>query len=189
MRLIKRYPNRKLYDTAEKCYVTLSDIARLIRDGNDVQVMDHASGEDLTAITLTQIISEQEKRQSGFLPRAVLTGLIQAGGERLSTLRHALVSPLDMRHYVDAEIDKRLGTLALNGALEEAEVARLREKLLSGDAFATDTALKESAVTDLERVLAHYGVPSRKNIMELEGQLERLERKLDSLLKDSESGG
>ena len=81
MRLIKRYPNRKLYDTEDKMYVTLNGIAELIRDGHDVQVVDHTSGEDLTAVTLTQIIFEQEKRQSGFLPRSVLTGLVQAGGE------------------------------------------------------------------------------------------------------------
>ena len=53
MPLIKRYPNRKLYDTEAKQYVTLEQIAELIRSGKDVQVIDHESGEDLTALTLS----------------------------------------------------------------------------------------------------------------------------------------
>ncbi|MGD8735253.1 MAG: polyhydroxyalkanoate synthesis regulator DNA-binding domain-containing protein, partial [Anaerolineae bacterium] len=55
MTRIKRYPNRKLYDTEAKQYITLEGIAALIRQGNEVQVIDHATGEDLTALTLTQI--------------------------------------------------------------------------------------------------------------------------------------
>ena len=68
MTMIKRYPNRKLYDTEAKQYITLSGIAELIRQGGDIQVSDYATGEDLTALTLSQIIFEQEKKQSGFLP-------------------------------------------------------------------------------------------------------------------------
>ena len=61
MPIIKRYPNRKLYDTAAKQYVSLDGIAAMIRRGDEVQVVDHATGEDLTTLTLTQIIVEQEK--------------------------------------------------------------------------------------------------------------------------------
>jgi polyhydroxyalkanoate synthesis repressor PhaR len=93
MPVIKRYPNRKLYDTEAKQYVTLEAIAALIRQGEEIQVVDHTTGEDLTAITLSQIIFEQEKKLSGFLPQAVLTGLIQAGGDTLSALRRTLASP------------------------------------------------------------------------------------------------
>ena len=81
MTIIKRYPNRKLYNTNTKQYVTLDGIAGLIRQGEEIQILDHASGEDLTTVTLTQIILDQEKKQSGFLPLAVLTGLIQSGGQ------------------------------------------------------------------------------------------------------------
>ena len=64
-------------------YVTLDGVAHLIRDGEEIQIVDHASGEDLTAVTLTQIIFEQEKKEGGFLPRSLLTGLIQSGGQTL----------------------------------------------------------------------------------------------------------
>ena len=143
MRLIKRYPNRKLYDMEDKKYVTLNDISRLIREGYEVQVIGHPSGDDLTAVTLTQIIFEQEKSQAGFLPRSVLTGLVRAGGERLSTLRRALVSPLELLHHVDEEIDQRVRVLIRRGELEEAEGMRLREKLLAIGGFRNETSPSE----------------------------------------------
>jgi polyhydroxyalkanoate synthesis repressor PhaR len=77
MPVIKRYPNRKLYDTAARRYISLDGIADLIRDGAEVQVVEHDTGDDLTALILMQIIVEQEKRQSGFLPRPVFASLVQ----------------------------------------------------------------------------------------------------------------
>ena len=68
---IKRYPNRKLYNTNSKSYITLDGIAALIRDGSEVEILDHGTGEDLTTVTLTQIIFEQEKKHAGFLPRSI----------------------------------------------------------------------------------------------------------------------
>jgi polyhydroxyalkanoate synthesis repressor PhaR len=78
MPLIKRYSNRKLYDTAAKRYISLRDVALLIRDGEEVQVIDFDSGDDMTALVLSQIIFEQEKRQGGSLPKSVLAGLVRA---------------------------------------------------------------------------------------------------------------
>lgn len=89
-RIIKRYANRKLYDTRDSRYVTLDQIAEMIRDGEDVRVVENTSKEDLTSVTLAQIIFEQEKRQRSFLPLSALRKVIQSGGESL----HDLVSQL-----------------------------------------------------------------------------------------------
>lgn len=182
MRMIKRYPNRKLYDTEAKKYVTLNGIAELIRAGHDVQVVDHTTGEDLTAVTLTQIIFEQEKQQAGFLPRSVLTGLVQAGGDRLSTLRRALASPLDLFHQVDEEIDQRIRALVRRGELEESEGLRLRDKLLALGRHRRESAPPELSEEEVARVLNEHGVPSREEFQELESELELLVKKLDSVL-------
>lgn len=183
MRTIKRYPNRKLYDTEAKKYITLNGIAELIRDGEEIQVVDHTSGEDLTAVTLTQIIFEREKQESGFLPRSVLTGLVQAGGERLSTLRRTLASPLDLLHHVDEEIDRRIHTLVRLGDLEEKEGLSLREKLLSARGTGRTTVSEE----ELERILAEKGVPTQDDLRALEAKLETLVRKLNEVLPDAEA--
>ena len=81
-KIVKRYANRKLYDTERSCYVTLDDIAVMIRSGEEVTVVDNKSGEDLTSVTLAQIIFETEKKSS-FMPLGLLRGIIQESGESI----------------------------------------------------------------------------------------------------------
>src|ERR1043166_2540186 len=90
-RLIKRYGNRKMYDTRESRYVTLDNVAELVRAGEDLRIIDNDSGDDLTAVTFAQIIFEQEKRTNGLLGLPVLRRLIQQGGEAV----HELLSSVD----------------------------------------------------------------------------------------------
>ena len=85
-RVIKRYANRKLYDTQRSRYVTLEQIADMIRSGEDVKIVDNNSKEDLTSVTLAQIIFEEEKKRNSFLPLAAMRGIIQSGGESLQEL-------------------------------------------------------------------------------------------------------
>ena len=104
---IKRYPNRKLYNTETKQYITLEGIADLIRMGEEISVTDHKNGEDLTSLTLTQIILEQEKKQDGLLSNSFLTGLIRTGGERLSAVRRESMTILE------EQLEKRLRQLQI----------------------------------------------------------------------------
>ena len=179
MPVIKRYPNRKLYDTEAKRYITLDGIATLIRQGQEVEVTDHATGEDLTAITLTQVIFEQEKRRSGFLPQAVLTGLIQAGGETMGTLRRTLAHPLNLARQVDEEIEQRVQTLISRGELAAEEGRRLRDKLLVPGQPQFDQPWPSEE--ELEQVLADKGIPTRDELGQVLDQLEALSAKLDGM--------
>jgi polyhydroxyalkanoate synthesis repressor PhaR len=86
-RVVKRYSNRKLYDTVESRYVTLPQIAELVRKGEDVRIIDNTTKEDLTGVTLAQILYEEERKQSSALPLTALKDLINTSRERiLSTL-------------------------------------------------------------------------------------------------------
>lgn len=76
--LIKRYASRRLYNTETSDYVTLEDIARFIRDGREVQIVDLKSGDDLTRQYLLQIIAEHESRGENVLPLDVLTDLVRS---------------------------------------------------------------------------------------------------------------
>jgi polyhydroxyalkanoate synthesis repressor PhaR len=78
MRVIRRYSNRKLYDTQESHYVTLAQVAAIIRAGDEVQVLDKDTGRDLTSATMALIIFEEEKRGSN-LGLAGLRKIIQTG--------------------------------------------------------------------------------------------------------------
>jgi len=76
--VIKKYANRRLYDTSGSRYINLEDIASLVRNGKDLQVVDAKTGEDLTRVTLTQIIVEDAKGQPTGLPLELLRQLIVA---------------------------------------------------------------------------------------------------------------
>lgn len=182
MPAIKRYPNRKLYDTEAKRYITLDGIAALIRDGEEVTIIDHKTDEDLTAVTLTQIIFEQEKKQGGFLPKSVLTGLVRTGGDTINTLRRGLSVPLDMVKQVDSEIERRLQVLISKGELARDEGIRLRSKLLSFSSQSDEGILDEE---DLELLLHQHDIPTREEIDHLNQQIVTLTTQLDSLLQQS----
>lgn len=81
--VIKRYQNRKLYDTINSTYVTLEDIGNLIRHGQEVCIIDNKSKEDLTSVTLTQIIFEEEKKKKNQLPLVILKNIIRGSAEDL----------------------------------------------------------------------------------------------------------
>ena len=79
--VIKKYPNRRLYDTSGSRYINLEDIGELIRKGKDVQVLDAQTGEDLTRVTLTQIIVDDAKQQPTGLPLELLRQLIMSSDQ------------------------------------------------------------------------------------------------------------
>jgi len=84
-RLIKRYGSRKLYDTTESRYVSLEEIAAWIRNGEEIEVQDNATSEDVSAQTLTQIISEEGRKRSLLLSPELLHDLIRAGGSAVTS--------------------------------------------------------------------------------------------------------
>jgi len=180
MPVIKRYPNRKLYDTNAKQYITLEGIADLIRLGQDIQVIDNASGEDLTTVTLTQIIFELEKKQSGFLPRSILASLIETGGDRLHSLQKNIFGQLTFFTQVDEEIRQRIQALVKQGELADREGKRLIDRMISlGAGRLSQKPLPVDQ--DIERVLEKSRVPTRQDMDHLMDQLDTLMRKLDEL--------
>lgn len=85
VKVIKRYQNRKLYDTQQSCYVTLDDIAKMIRAQEEVMVIDNKTKNDITAATLTQIIFESEKKATQHAPLFTLREIIQNGNGSISS--------------------------------------------------------------------------------------------------------
>jgi len=84
--VVKKYANRRLYNTETSSYVTLDDLAAMVRDGRDFVVYDAKSSEDLTRSVLTQIIVEQEGKGQNMLPTSVLRQLIGLYGDNLQSL-------------------------------------------------------------------------------------------------------
>jgi len=102
-RIIKRYANRKLYDTEHSRYVTLDQISEMIRNGDDVKIVDNKTKEDLTTVTLAQIIFEEEKKQRSFLPLGAMRNIIQSGGEWFAEAQRRVQSILPGKKREDGD--------------------------------------------------------------------------------------
>jgi PHB/PHA accumulation regulator DNA-binding domain/Poly(hydroxyalcanoate) granule associated protein (phasin) len=116
--LIKKYANRKLYDTRTSKYVTLDELAGLVRDGHEIKVVDRETGQDLTQVTLSQIVLSEEKRGPA---RHVDGGALQERGQALlDYVRKTLNVPSDLVN----QMEKRRGDL--EGMVDEAIERALR---------------------------------------------------------------
>jgi polyhydroxyalkanoate synthesis repressor PhaR len=83
---IKKYANRRLYDTERSCYITLEDLGTMVRDGRDFRVVDAKSGDDITHNVLTQIIMDEETRGETLLPVNFLRHLIGMYGDKMQSM-------------------------------------------------------------------------------------------------------
>jgi polyhydroxyalkanoate synthesis repressor PhaR len=116
--LIKKYANRKLYDTRTSSYITLEGIAGLVRDGHEIKVVDRETGQDLTQVTLSQIVLSEEKRSP---VRAIDGNAIQERGQALlDYVRKTLNVPSDLVN----QMEKRRGDF--EGVIDEAIERALR---------------------------------------------------------------
>jgi len=188
-RIIKRYANRKLYDTEHSRYVTLDQISEMIRNGDDVKIVDNKTKEDLTTVTLAQIIFEEEKKQRSFLPLGAMRNIIQSGGEWFAEAQRRVQSILPGKKKDDgspAEPDpvppidetedaaKRRSLLALREWVEHSK-HRLDEWQKQVDARVRGTIeTVQHAVNPLAGV--HKDVKAlTERIAELESKLRELE--------------
>ena len=131
--VIRKYGNRRLYNTAGKCYVNLEEVAQMIRSGGEIQVVDAKTGEDLTRAILTQIIVEETRSNNGGLPLEILKELI-ALSDRAKTdiLEHYLRTALETyrrAQQAPVEFVRSLFTIKPAGSSEVEELRRRVEEL------------------------------------------------------------
>jgi len=179
--LIKRYANRKLYNTETSRYITLKGIAELIEQDREVQVIDNETGEDITSVALSQILVDSE-RAARNVPGSVLSELISKGGDALYTAVRRRVGGAqegmeELRRNVRRVIAPR----------ERESAARLSDWLHEGRSE-FEAALHGA----VERVFRALDLPRRSDIEALNANLERLSKVLENLESsppDDESRG
>lgn len=185
-RIIKRYTNRKLYDTVRSKYVTLEEIAAMIKSGADIRVVDNQSKEDLTSVTLAQIIFEEEKAKRNRMPLHMLREIVRHGGESIT-------------EFISKEVTPRVTSIR-----EGAE--DLRDRLLKRDAAEKDgrpaardtakelVAASQRALEDLQRRIDERvravvdgllgNLPAlARDVQALEAKIGELESKLAEMEK------
>src|SRR5450755_1162558 len=163
--LIKKYGNRRLYDSSNSRYVNLDDIARLLREGKDLQIVDAKTGQDLTRVTLTQIITEDAKNRPTGLPLELLRQLVLASDEvRQEFLMWYLKSAFDTYEKVQDAVQSRLGEVR-SAVLSPVDAIR---QLLGPPASSQKGVLSETE-PEVDAL--------RKRVAELEARLEALPKK------------
>jgi polyhydroxyalkanoate synthesis repressor PhaR len=158
--IIKKYGNRRLYDTSTSRYINLEEIAALVRNGTEVQVVDVKTGEDLTRVTLTQIITENAKEQPTGLPLELLRQLVMASDH---------VGQEFIMWYLKSAFDtyQKLQT-AIQGGLSEVQSAAL-SPLSMMKKFVKSTAGQEQPEdSELEQL--------RKRLADMEARLKEKEQ-------------
>ena len=161
--VIKKYGNRRLYDTTSSRYVNLDDLAAHIRAGREVQVVDAKSGQDLTRVILTQIITEDAKDKPTGLPLELLRQLIIASDEvRQEFLMWYLKSAFETYQKLQDTVQNRLSEVQ-SAILSPVDLMR---RFLSTTASASAETKEETEVEAL-----------RKRVAELEGRAGKSRRK------------
>jgi polyhydroxyalkanoate synthesis repressor PhaR len=182
VKLVKRYANRKLYDTQRSCYVTLDEIAEMIRTGDDVRVIDNKTKEDLTAVTFAQIIFESEKRMSR-MPLALLRGLIQSGNDALTDLvNRAVTQPVQQ---LKAETEKMVERVVTRSeeAREEARAA-LRDLVQSSSNVVEEWQRRVDDRVGRTMGAMNHLVRVGQDLGELKDRMDGLEKKLSKHERD-----
>ncbi len=189
-RVIKRYSNRKLYDTRDSRYVTLQQIGEMVRAGEEVQIIDNKTKEDKTEVTLALILSEDLKSQPRSVPLGALRDLIQErGGRLLTSLREGPIGRLIPGGPPGAEGTTPVAAAPEPPVEEKKEPAPDPEKLADGklaDAKAAEKSkgrlseLMESSLSTIEDRISAI-LPSLKAWSELENEVKRLGQRVEEL--------
>jgi polyhydroxyalkanoate synthesis repressor PhaR len=195
-RIIKRYANRKLYDTEHSRYVTLDQISEMIRNGDDVKIVDNKTKEDLTTVTLAQIIFEEEKKQRSFLPLAAMRNIIQSGGEWFAEAQRRVQSILPGKRK-DETLPESAGDESSSEATDETAMKRrslasLREWVdhsrhrLDEWQKQVDTKIR-TTIDGISQTITPWASVN-KDVRALADRIEELEAKLRELETHEERG-
>src|SRR5437762_3917052 len=171
-KVIKRYTNRKLYDTVESRYVTLDEIAQMIKGGAEVKIIDNRSKEDLTSVTLAQIIFEVEKKRSR-MPLGVLREIIRHGGEAVAgfyqekagTLAGKLGELKSKTETIREDIEQRVKGVA--GIFRPADGASPVKDVMAAGERAVDE-IRGRMDTAVKSVVESLGAPAAAEIDRLQ---------------------
>lgn len=191
-RIIKKYANRKLYDTEARRFIALAEIAAVISEGDRIRVIDNETGKDVTTVILAQIILEQEKEKKGLTSISpLLHELIRRGRSSISEfIERSLLASVETLSLTRDKAEEIVGDLVRRRRLSRAEGQRLRDRLL-GKAKESKAALHDQIESKIHRIVEQMDAPTREEISHLKESLRLVHEKLDALIHPevSQRGG
>lgn len=186
---IKKYANRRLYNTATSCYVTLDYLSQLVKAGAEFSVYDAKSGEDITRSVLTHIIVEEETKGNSMLPVSFLRHLISFYGDSLQVivpqyLEQAMQSfaqnQKQMRTYLNGAFDGFLPFGSFD-QMSKQQMAMFEQAMRMFHPFHTDTENNDNAESGSSEPAAQDTTETRCKIEDLRARLNSIQHQLDEL--------
>ncbi|MFC1654215.1 polyhydroxyalkanoate synthesis regulator DNA-binding domain-containing protein [Myxococcota bacterium] len=176
-RIIKRYTNRKLYDTEESRYVTLEEIAGLVKAGEEVQIVDNRTGKDLTEVTLAQILYEEQKKQTTRMPLNLLKEIIRTRGATISDfLQRAVTQPVvSLKEEAERKVDE---IVRRSETTMEEKTRQVRDFFTNTQKVLDD--MRKNLDDRLHTIVGAFGsrAQMREQLAELRKRIEELEARL-----------
>lgn len=182
VRTIKRYSNRKLYDTEDKRYITLDQIAELVRDGQDIRVVENQTGQDLTNVTLSQILLEQEKKEST-IPKTFFMDLIQRSQTSVVDFwKKNVATYFEGGFLSEDKIEENVDALVEQGELAQEEATQLKDEIKTRNR-SFKHRLDQLVEKRVQEILAKLNIPSTAEVEALRAKIAELNEQLDALQK------
>lgn len=180
MRLIKRYSNRKLYDTVSKGYITLEILEGMVKEGDQVQIMDNDSGEDITAGTLSQIIAERTRKSSVYSPAVFVQLIRKGGGTMFDYGRRMLQLVGDTLYSWEGEVEKHMKKLVSSGELTAEEGQELAKEV-EKQRWMSLHKIEQQVEIASQNLWSKFGIPNKEDMEKLQNNIEQLDKLVQML--------
>lgn len=183
MHKIKRYANRKLYDATDKKYITLDQLSKLIKSGEEITVTDNKTGKDLTAATLSQILARDKKGKTDEVASGVVVQLLRKGPGTLVDYGKRYVSLWDRAlTMADEEIDRLVDRLVKEKEITRSEGSRFKREITER---ARDLKgwIGERIDQRIKEALSIMNLATREQAVDLRKKVEALTKKVEKLEK------
>ena len=183
MHKIKKYANRKMYDITDKRYITMDQLSKLIKSGEEVSIIDNSTGDDLTSAIVSQLIGrDKEDKDRGVSPR-VLMQLLRKGGGTLSDYAKKYTSLWQHAFTMaEDEVDKLVNRLVKEKELSRSEGSKLKKEI-TGFTDSLKQWISDSIDKRISEALDVMNLPTKDSVIELSAKVDALAQKIEKLEK------
>ena len=184
MRVVKRYSNRRLYDTAESRTINQAELAELVRQGDAVKVIDTVTGRDITLGVLGRVVINEAPRWGGReQAQELFSKIIMSGGERsMSILKNTVLASIGVIQITREKAEKIIDDLIKKGELDKSERKRAVMELLD-KAEKSTSSLKERVAKEAGRVQQEVSGAVKRLNLARQSDLKKIEEKMDKLAR------
>ncbi len=184
MHLVKKYANRKLYDTTDKKYITMEKLSELIKSGKEVMIIDNETGDDLTAQVVSQLLAREKGQDETAVPSSVLMQMLRKGRGTLFGYGKKYISLWQSALLMSKDENEKL----INNLIEDKEISETEGINLKKEIAAYTNGLrswmKENIDQRINEALKMMNLASKEQVTALTKQVESLSRKVQSLERE-----